>query len=67
MVLGIFSFLAFIGGVLLVVLAGCGLFFFVRAIFPPFGSSEADRGRVPRDQERQDAGSRDAESQDVGR
>lgn len=67
MVLGIFSFLAFIGGVLLVILAGLGLFFFVRAIFPPFGTSDADRGQVPRDQERPDPGPRDAGSQEPGR
>jgi hypothetical protein len=67
MVLGIFSFLAVIGGILLVILAGCGLFFFVRAIFPPFGSSGADGGRAPRTRERRDAGSRDAGSQDAGR
>jgi hypothetical protein len=67
MVLGIFSFLAFIGGVLLVILAGCGLFFFVRAIFPPFGASDADQDWVPRDQERPDMGPRDAESQDTRR
>ena len=65
MVLGIFSFLAVIGGILLVILAGCGLFFFVRAIFPPFGSPGAGGGRPPRERERRDVGSRDGGSQDV--
>jgi hypothetical protein len=55
MVVGIFSFLAFLGGVLLVIAGGIGLFYFARAIFPPFGSSGAEGGgRRPPDRDRRD-------------
>jgi len=45
MIVGIVSLLSLIGGIALVIVLGVGLFYFLRAILNPFGSSsDAERG-----------------------
>lgn len=49
MILGIVSLLGLLGGTALVLLAGIGVFYFFRAIFPPYDSAGADPSTRPED------------------
>jgi hypothetical protein len=42
MILGIVSLLGLLGGVALVLVAGVGVFYFFRALFPPYDSTGAE-------------------------